>query len=231
MLHHPSADMWLMLAHDLRNPLVAMQRVFEIAIMDSHSDNIRTLLAQAHMNCDLLLDLLTDVMQSYRPQSYTKADAEQKANPVAVVDKSLRLVWDLAREKDARFHCHVPLSLSNIAGDERSLIRVLTNLIHNALKASPVGGKIEIIAEEISGESLVFSVSDQGRGIAPREAKQIFDKHYQSSSSQSSQQTGYGWGLYYCKTTLEALGGKIWAESASKKSGHGAKFFFTVPTH
>jgi signal transduction histidine kinase len=170
--------MWLMLAHDLRNPLIAMQRVIEIAITDSRSDSTRTMLAQAHTNCDLLLDMLTDVLDSHRPQSYAKKFGGQEASSAVIVEKCSRLVQALVAEKGISLRSHVPPDLANVTGDERSIIRVLANLIHNALKVSPVGGVIEVSVEASSDDSLVFSVKDYGSGIPPQEADRIFDMNY-----------------------------------------------------
>jgi signal transduction histidine kinase len=222
-------DMWLMLAHDLRNPLIAMQRVIEIAITDSRSDHTRSMLTQAHTNCDLLLEMLTDVLDSHRPQSYAKPLGRQEASPAVIVERCSSLVQALLAEKGISLRSCAPPDLASVAADERTIVRVLTNLVHNALKASPVGGVIEVSVEEGSDDSLVFSVKDYGSGIPPDEADRIFEMNYQCAPSQGAQRSGYGWGLYYCKKTIEALGGDIWVEFSEGGAEKGTVISFTVP--
>jgi signal transduction histidine kinase len=224
-----ATDSWLMLAHDLRNPLIAMQRVLEIAIIDSHNDKTQDLLAQAHTNCDLLLDMLTDVLDSYRLPDYKEGSAEPEASPAAIIDQCIQLLQTLAAEKNIRFRTQVPSDAPRVIANQRSIIRVLTNLVHNAVKFSDAGGSIEITVEAASDDCLVFSVKDQGNGIPPQEAERIFGMQYQCAPSRDPQNSGYGWGLYYCKTTLAALGGDIWVEPRSETTGEGTVISFTVP--
>lgn len=225
----PGADKWLMLAHDLRNPLIAIQRVIEIAITDSGSDNVQNILTQAHDNCDLLLDMLTDVLDSHRQQGYAKTTGGKSARSAAIVEKCSKLVEALLVEKGISLRSHVPMGLADVTGNERSIIRVLTNLVLNALEVSPSGGVIEVSVEESSTDFLVFSVKDYGEGIPRQEADRIFDQNYRCASSRTAQESGYGWGLYYCKKTLEALGGQIWVESSEGGQGEGTIISFTVP--
>jgi signal transduction histidine kinase len=225
----PANDNWLMLAHDLRNPLIAMQRVLEIAIIDSNSDKTQDLLAQAHTNCDLLLDMLTDVLDSHRSRGYQENIAESPASPAVIIDKGIGLLQTLAAEKQISFRAQVPPDAPMVAADERSIIRVLTNLLHNAVKFSDIGGIIEIIVEAVSEDCLIFSVKDQGKGIPPHEAEKIFGMQYQCGPSHDPNNSGYGWGLYYCKTTLASLGGDIWVEPSAEATGEGTVISFAVP--
>jgi len=220
---------WLMLAHDLRNPLIAMQRVIEIAIGDSGSDRTQDLLAQAHVNCNLLLDMLADVLDSHRAPGYSERAAESQGSPGAVVDQCIQLLQTMADEKNISFHTRVASGARKVVANSRSIIRVLTNLTHNALKFSNPGGTVEITVEDASDDCLMFSVKDQGKGIPQQEAEKIFGMRYQCASSRESQDPGYGWGLYYCKTTLEALGGDIRVVPRSEMAGEGTVISFTVP--
>jgi signal transduction histidine kinase len=221
---------WLMLAHDLRNPLIAVQRVLEIALTDSRSDKTQDLLAQAHTNCDLLLNMLTDVLDSHRPSSFKEKTAEPEASPRAIIDDCIQLMQTLADEKNISFRTQAPSGPVTVLANPRSIIRVLANLVHNAVKFSNPGGRIDITAEAVTDDCLIFSVKDQGSGIPPQEAEKIFDMQYQCEPLQHPQTSGYGWGLYYCKTTLAALGCDIWVEPGSKMAGEGTVISFTVPS-
>lgn len=106
--------------------------------------------------------------------------------------------------------------------DHERILQVLTNLVGNALKFTPRGGKITITAERRDQEAR-FAVTDTGEGIASELLGKIFDRHFQSRDVDRS---GLGLGLFIAKSIIEAHGGKIWAESAP---GHGSTFHFALP--
>ena len=115
----------------------------------------------------------------------------------------------------------MPLALA----DRARVVEVLTNLLDNADKYSPL---TETVSFEVRADQteVVISVIDSGPGIAPDDFKLIFDKFYRTDSSDSQAAYGYGLGLYVCRLLVEAQGGKIWVEN---RSGKGSAFSFTLP--
>ena len=103
------------------------------------------------------------------------------------------------------------------------LARVLTNLLHNALKFTPPDGRIDIDARK-EGENVVVSVADTGPGIPREELARIFERFYKVDRARG--QSGTGLGLAVARHIIEGHGGRIWAES---EPGHGATFRFTLP--
>lgn len=97
------------------------------------------------------------------------------------------------------------------------------NLLDNALKYTPPGGKVTVTAEWLPSETLLFAVSDTGPGIPPEHQARIFDRFVRVPGQRTG---GTGIGLAFCKLAVEAHGGKIWVES---KMGEGATFKFTLP--
>jgi two-component system phosphate regulon sensor histidine kinase PhoR len=100
---------------------------------------------------------------------------------------------------------------------------VLLNLIHNAIKFTPPGGKIEVAARR-EKDALVVSVRDNGIGVLPDELPRLFERFYKADKSRRSEGTGLG--LAIAKHIVLAHAGAIWAESAP---GEGATFFFSLP--
>ena len=111
-----------------------------------------------------------------------------------------------------------------ITGDETRIEQVISNLISNAIKYSPKGGKICIIGQ-VRSEQVVVCVTDQGPGVAPDDIPHIFDRFYRSTEAKRSTK-GAGLGLYLARAVVEAHGGRIWADPHSTS---GARICFTLP--
>jgi PAS domain S-box-containing protein len=112
-----------------------------------------------------------------------------------------------------------------VAADRDKVRQILTNLVENAIKYSPDGGRIEIGVEAV--DSVVqFVVRDEGLGIPPDEQALIFDKFYRLDPDMTRGVGGTGLGLYICSELVERMGGRIWVES---RDPAGSAFFFEIP--
>ncbi|HYP52691.1 MAG TPA: ATP-binding protein [Pyrinomonadaceae bacterium] len=114
-----------------------------------------------------------------------------------------------------------------LRADRVKLRRVLVNLISNALKFTPKGGRVEINAEQLHARAARVSVADTGVGIAKDDIERLFDKYEQARSRATRSEKGTGLGLYITRQLVELHGGKISAES---EPGKGSVFSFTIPT-
>jgi signal transduction histidine kinase len=108
--------------------------------------------------------------------------------------------------------CSVAPALPPVHGDARRLRQVLLNLVDNALRYSPAGGRITFRSRR-QGDSLVLSVSDTGPGIAREHLPRIFERFYRADRSRSRDEGGTGLGLAIVRHLVEAHGGEVWAES------------------
>jgi signal transduction histidine kinase len=120
----------------------------------------------------------------------------------------------------------VPDDLPEAYADKGKITRVITNLLDNALKHTPSGGRIALSASECDENMLKISVSDTGPGIPEEFRHQIFERFGQIPGQERREQ-GHGLGLTYCRLAIEAHGGRIWVEPGC--SG-GSIFSFTLPT-
>ena len=113
-----------------------------------------------------------------------------------------------------------------VAADKDRAQQVLVNLVDNAVKYSPGGGRIEVGLESTDG-AVLFRVADEGMGIPSAEQPRIFEKFYRLDPNMTKGIGGTGLGLYICSELVERMGGRIWLKS---EEGKGSTFFFQLPS-
>ena len=112
-----------------------------------------------------------------------------------------------------------------IKGDQPKLRQVVQNLVNNAVKYSPRGGKVDILVDDSPPEEILVSVADQGIGIPPGQVDKLFQKFSRVDTGEARDIKGSGLGLWICKEIVQAHGGKIWIET---ELGKGTTFKFTL---
>jgi PAS domain S-box-containing protein len=115
--------------------------------------------------------------------------------------------------------------LPSVAADLDKVRQVLVNLVENAIKYSPDGGRVEVGVEQ-RDEAVRFHVRDEGLGIPSEEQERVFEKFYRADPQMIRGVGGTGLGLYICKELVGRMGGQIWVESNGEK---GSTFFFELP--
>jgi len=147
----------------------------------------------------------------------------------AVVTLTVDLLKETAGRRKVRVLTRIPddLAALQVPADERRVKQVLVNLVSNALKFTPAGGRVEIALQR-RDDSLAVSVSDTGIGIPRGELERIFDSFYQIKGRPSASKAGgSGLGLSLARQIVELHGGRIWAESEG--DGKGSCLTFTLP--
>lgn len=119
----------------------------------------------------------------------------------------------------------IPTDLPEVRGDRFRVSQVLTNLVSNAVKYSPVDSTVTIRASAMAGE-MQLDVVDKGIGISPADQSQLFSKFFRVDNSFTREVSGTGLGLFITKAIVEAHGGRVWVES---EDGVGSTFSFTIP--
>ena len=130
-----------------------------------------------------------------------------------------------AARDDISIHLSVPDALDSFVADSDKLRQVLINLIDNAVKYSPDGGRIEVAVEQRDG-GVRISVRDQGLGIAPLEQRRIFGKFYRVDPELARGVGGTGLGLYICRELVRRMGGRL---TVSSEEGKGSTFVVELP--
>ena len=211
------------ISHDLRNGLNTvitavglLQRSLPPDGRDRrHVDAIRR--AAERMN-RLIGDLL-DVASIESGRFFV----EQVNEPVRpIVQNAIAAYRTQAEEKSLRLEEAVGSAEFECVCDRERVLQVLGNLIGNAIKFTPEGGTVTVSAER-SGDEVIFAVRDTGIGVSTKQLPHVFDRFWQAAPKA---RLGSGLGLTIAKGVVEALGGRIWAES---RPDEGTSFYFTLP--
>jgi signal transduction histidine kinase len=211
------------IAHELRTPLAVMQGSLQ-ALLDEVYPLERSEIATLYDEARLLTRLVDDLRE------LSLADAGQlplqmQAVEVAPILNATAAQYTIAAEaQDVRLDVSVGEQLPCVRADPDRLAQVVRNLLVNALRHTPGGGRIQLTAAP--NGTMRISVSDTGEGIAAEDIAHVFERFYRADPSRERSQGSTGLGLAICKAWVEAMGGEIAVESAA---GQGSRFWFTLP--
>jgi signal transduction histidine kinase len=121
-------------------------------------------------------------------------------------------------------HCEIPVSVPLISGDEASISLVIRNLVSNAAKYAGPNATVRVTVATEADDEVIVRIEDDGPGIKPTEADQLFDLYFRSA--EATRAPGSGIGLFVCRQLVAAMGGRIWAKS--RETG-GSEFGFSLP--
>lgn len=214
-----------MVSHDLRTPLASVLMALDIVttLDKGLSSESREYLARAEKNLAFTISLINQLLDLEKMQSGVVSLALNAVSTKALFTRVLDAVVDLAQAK--RLTITMPETSVEVVADLERLVQVTINLVGNAIKFSPPGGKIVIEQEERSG-CIRISVSDNGPGIPEHEQERIFDRFQQVDTGQPTKSLGLGLGLAICKAIVTAHNGHIGVISTA---GNGSRFWFEVP--
>lgn len=217
------------LSHELRTPLAIIRGQAKMMLDPSYPKGTKWV-TQAGMTIDdssgQLLSLVNDVLDLARAEAgRMEVDLEPLALPDVV--KDLRpMIEGLARSSGLRVGVDVPRGLPAVSADRNRLREVIVNLVDNAAKYTPEGGRVDLSATANNG-SVIVSVSDTGVGIPPESGDLIFEPFYRVRGTKAQRgQASSGLGLALAKRVVEAQGGTITFES---EPDVGTTFTFTLP--
>jgi PAS domain S-box-containing protein len=215
-------------SHELRTPLAAIYgaamtlRRSDVALDD---DQRARLLDVVSGEADRLARTVNDILWASRLDTDSLQVSIQNCDPIA-------LVHDVTKAQEAhldRAHelvVDAPEHLPSVTGDPDKVGRVLINLVDNAVKYSPDGGRVTIGLAHV-GSHVRFSVADEGLGIPPSEQRRVFEKFYRLDPNMNRGVGGTGLGLYICRELVRRMDGRIWVESAGL--GRGSTFHVELP--
>jgi signal transduction histidine kinase len=218
-----------MLSHELKTPLTAAREFVSIlldGLAGPLTDTQRDYLGIAKESCDQMTMGLNDLLDVVRLDTGKLHIDPSPFNIGVVVQRAVASLTPMAQEARIDLQHRLPLDLPELSFDARRIMQVLTNLITNALKFTPAGGQVIVEATAEPDGSLLVSVCDTGRGIAPDHCAHIFERLYQARSDDEVFEGGLGLGLYICQEVIKLHRGEIWVESIP---GQGSTFYFTLP--
>jgi len=179
---------------------------------------------------DRLNELIDNLLEASRLQSRTfKLDISDEVLISELAANTVRKFESQTEIHD--FALDFPADFPSVCGDERRLTQVFNNLINNAIKYSPEGGRIEV-SGRIHTDYITVSIRDEGIGIPEHEHHRIFEKFARLDNALSRKTEGTGLGLYLTKAIVEAHGGSIWFSSNGAHRSEdrpGSTFSFSLP--
>jgi NtrC-family two-component system sensor histidine kinase KinB len=219
-------DLTAMIYHDLRSPLaniVSSLDVLYSMVPEDDKDTVLSILKIAENSTDRIQRLVSSLLDVSKLESGQPVADQKAVETLELIKSAVADVTPVAGGRRQTLTTELPDHLAPIWVDEDMTRRVLINLMENASKFSPPGGKIEIGAHQDT-DWIHMWVRDNGPGIPAAEQDRIFDKFTRLRGT--SKPGGLGIGLAFCRLAVQGHGGRIWVES---EPGHGSTFHFTFP--
>ncbi len=211
-------------SHDLRTPLTRLRGTAEMALAGrADVERYREALAECVEETDRVLVMLNTLMDISEAESGAMQLQREPVHLSEIVGRAVDLYRDVADAKGVTLHVAVVADEAVVSADRTRLEQVAANLLDNAVKYTPTGGRVDIAVRR-EGSAAVLRVADTGPGIPRTELSQIWDRLFRGDASRAER--GLGLGLSLVKAIVEAHGGTVAVES---EPGRGSTFTVKVP--
>ncbi|KQV61212.1 hypothetical protein ASC95_03090 [Pelomonas sp. Root1217] len=217
------------LSHELRTPLTAILGWTQVLLRAKPGDervNVQRAIEVIDRNARAQVQLIDDLLDLNRIMAGKLRLDLQQLSMANVIQAAVETVAPSASTKGVELQSLLDTGPAMVNGDSGRLQQVVWNLLNNAIKFTPAGGRVQVLLQRVNSQ-VEFSVSDTGIGIPAAFLPQVFDRFTQQDGSTSRAHGGLGLGLAICKQLIELHGGSIRAESAGE--GQGASFFVRLP--
>jgi len=212
-------------SHELRTPLASLKALTE-TLQDGALEDppaARRFLQRIETEVDSMSLMVAELLELSRIESGRVPLQLVPTRPLDILTPAVERLKLQAERASLILSLECPEDLPLVMADRPRLEQVTVNLLHNAIKFTPEGGKITV-GGQLQNERVVLSVADTGIGIPANELSRIFERFYKGDRARASGGTGLG--LSIARHLVEAHGGRIWVESVS---GQGSVFYFTIP--
>ncbi len=247
-LNEAKASFLMVASHELKTPLTLIQGYADILTSLPPEDvqdpqKVQDVIRGIKKGSERLAQVIEDMLEISRIEAHALRLQWQEVNLARIIEQVMVHVGFAATERKQRIETSGMEAIPPFEADPQRLFQVLRNLVENAIKFTPDGGKIAITAQVLGGvapeeQILEIVVADSGIGIAPEDQERIFEKFTRlgdatlhSSSRVHFKGGGPGLGLAIAKGVVEAHGGRIWVESPGydEKACPGSRFFVWLP--
>ncbi len=217
------------IAHDLRSPFNSFLGLTQIMAEELPSltlDELQKMVVSMEKSATNLFLLLENLLQWSRIQQGLIPFNPEVLELLPILDESIAIILEPAKNKGIEIVCDIPDDLVSFA-DRYMLQTVIRNLVSNAVKFTPKGGKVTLSAKTNRDKNVEISIKDTGIGMNKAMTDQLFRIDVQTNRVGTDGESSTGLGLILCKEFIEKHGGKIWVES---EVGKGSMFYFTLPS-
>jgi two-component system, NtrC family, sensor histidine kinase GlrK len=222
------SDFFASMSHELRTPLTSIKEgvsLLQEGVGGSVSDKQRRLLTILTQEANRLIGLVNSLLDLSKMEAGMMTYTFEAGNLAPLVERATTEMVPLIESRKIRFERKGFEALPLIRMDKERILQALRNLLGNAVKFTPDGGRVTVSARH-ANQGIEVSVSDTGPGIPSEKLMTIFDKYQQAGVAGSYRVKGTGLGLSIAKHVISSHGGRIWAES---KAGEGSTFIFVLP--
>jgi two-component system phosphate regulon sensor histidine kinase PhoR len=217
-------------SHELRTPLTSIKGYTEMLMSDESDPEVRNSCLEVILkNTDNMIKIVNDLLQLARVEEF---DNTTDIRPVKA-EEALMEAWKacepVAEQRNVIIENNLQPQGPMVLADFDQLVQVFRNLLENAVRYSPPGGKVEVFSHEQEGK-VTIGVGDSGPGIPRKDQQRIFERFFRVERHRGREAGSTGLGLAICRHILKNHGGAIWVESPRKGMSSGSIFFFTLPT-
>jgi two-component sensor histidine kinase/uncharacterized protein YigA (DUF484 family) len=216
-------------AHQLKSPFGAVYSLIKVlrkGYLGPVSEEQQDALLRCERRLETMGKLVNDLLKLGIRRMSTDRTTLHSVDGAKVVAALSDLFETSASEKGVRLTFQIRDSIPPIMGDEKLLEELFTNLISNAVKYTPSGGKVSVVLEPLSHDRVKFQVSDTGIGIPEEDVSRLFTEFFRAENAKALAEEGTGLGLVIVKEILDFLGGSI---SVRSKVGEGTTFTCLLP--
>jgi two-component system phosphate regulon sensor histidine kinase PhoR len=213
------------ISHELRTPLASLKALTE-TLQDGALDDptaARRFLERIETEVDSMSLMVAELLELSRIESGRVPLKLAPASSLDILTSAVDRLRLQAERAGLSLALDCPPDLPQVMGDQPRLEQVTVNLLHNAIKFTPAGGKI-LVSARLLDDQVIFSVKDTGVGIPSADLPRIFERFYKTDRGRATGGTGLG--LSIARHLVDAHGGKIWVESIE---GKGSTFYFSIP--
>ena len=215
-------------SHEMRSPLVVIRQYIEALneiAGDRFDKDVKEIIERCRKRIQNLEELVEHWLDISRIEDGTFAQQKVSLSLDSIISRSVEEMIPVCRKRGISLETNIPQKLPQITGDAESLVRVFTNIIGNATKYTPEGGKITVTCQH-DEIYINVSIADTGMGIPPDKLSLIFEPFFRCGGK-NEKHSGSGLGLTFCKKIMESHKGCI---AVSSKEGEGTTFVLTFPS-
>jgi len=220
------ADFVSFVTHQLRTPLAGIKWMLELSAEAADREESDSYVGDARESADRLISLVNDLLDVSRLEN---GRIQVHAETIDLHELTESVVGDvstLVRQKEHDLQVEVDAARPTVVADSQLLRQVVLNLVSNAIKYTPAGGRLRIRIGQHEG-ALRWEIEDSGIGIPKASRAGLFEKFFRAENAQTIDTEGTGLGLYLVRLIVERLGGRIACES---EEGRGSTFRFVLPS-